>query len=113
MGLFELLASREEKKVIKQQNVFIIGRVIQPSLHIRRYERLIFIRYRQIKEVFLSHLDTEEPDSVRKEETNGQTMASASSSSDLTNEDTPFLRDTTPFQKGHLNDVNSRFCRLL
>uniref|UniRef100_A0A8C7NV31 guanylate cyclase n=1 Tax=Oncorhynchus mykiss TaxID=8022 RepID=A0A8C7NV31_ONCMY len=46
-------------------------------------------------------------------ETNGQTMASASSSSDLTNEDTPFLGDTTPFQKGHLNDVNSRFCRLL
>uniref|UniRef100_A0A8C7VA93 guanylate cyclase n=1 Tax=Oncorhynchus mykiss TaxID=8022 RepID=A0A8C7VA93_ONCMY len=66
-----------------------------------------------IWEVFLSHLDTEEPDSVRKEETNGQTMASASSSSDLTNEDTPFLGDTTPFQKGHLNDVNSRFCRLL
>uniref|UniRef100_A0A8C8CQS1 guanylate cyclase n=1 Tax=Oncorhynchus tshawytscha TaxID=74940 RepID=A0A8C8CQS1_ONCTS len=50
---------------------------------------------------------------VRKEETNGQTMASASSSGDLTNEDTPFLGDTTPFQKGHLNDVNSRFCRLL
>ncbi|XP_029597170.1 guanylate cyclase soluble subunit beta-2 [Salmo trutta] len=57
--------------------------------------------------------DTEEPDSVRKEETNGQTTASASSSSDLTNEDTPFLGDTTPFQKGHLNDVNSRLCRLL
>ncbi|XP_042152725.1 guanylate cyclase soluble subunit beta-2 [Oncorhynchus tshawytscha] len=60
-----------------------------------------------------SERDTEEPDSVRKEETNGQTMASASSSGDLTNEDTPFLGDTTPFQKGHLNDVNSRFCRLL
>ncbi|XP_045061794.1 guanylate cyclase soluble subunit beta-2 [Coregonus clupeaformis] len=62
-----------------------------------------------------SERDTDEPDSVRKEETstNGQTTAPASPSSDLTNEDTPFLGDNTPFQNGHLNDVNSRFCRLL
>ncbi|XP_045552669.1 guanylate cyclase soluble subunit beta-2-like [Salmo salar] len=57
--------------------------------------------------------EREEPDSVRKEETNGQTTASASSLSDLTNEDTPFLGDTTPFKMDHLNDVNSQFCRLL